>query len=111
MVKRTRSYLPTTQHALSLLGTQIAIARRELGWTAAEFAERLGVNAELVSRIEKGAPTTAIGTVLEAAVLCGVPLFGVDPTDLRDLSERQRTQLALLPQRVRAKSTPVSSDF
>ena len=96
--------------AAVLLVPALYIARRELGWTAAECAERLGVNAEPVSRIDKGAPTTAIRTVLEAAVLCGVPLFGVDPTDLRDLAERQRTRLALLPQRVRAESTQVSSD-
>lgn len=27
----------------------------------------------VVSRIEKGVPGTAVGTVLEAAVVCGVP--------------------------------------
>lgn len=30
----------------------------------------------VVANIEKGAPGTAIGTVLEAAIVCGVPLFG-----------------------------------
>lgn len=112
-VKKTRSYLPATQHALHLLGSQIAIARRELGWTAAELAERLGVNAQLVGRVERGAPGTAVGTVFEAAVLTGVPLYGVDPADLEDLADRQRGRLALLPARTRTRSKriEVSDDF
>jgi transcriptional regulator with XRE-family HTH domain len=110
-MKRSRTYLPSTEHALTVLGAQIAIARRELGWTVAEFAERLGVNVELIGRIEKGAPTTAVGTVFEAAVICGVPLFGADPADLPDLAGRQRAELALLPARVRPSSPEVSDDF
>lgn len=110
-MRRTRSYLPSTQQAVSVLGTQIAIARRGVGWTAAELAERLGVSVALLARIEKGVPTTAIGTVFEAAVLCGVPLFGADPADLPDLARRQRDQLALLPARVRPRSSEVSDDF
>ena len=99
------------QHALNVLGSQIAVARRELDWTAAELAERLGVHAQLVGRIEKGAPGTAIGTVFEAAVLTGVPLYGVDPADLEDLADRQRARLALLPARTRSKPVEVSDDF
>jgi len=34
--------------------------------------------------------------VFEAAVLCGVPLFGADPSDLEDLAAREWTMLALL---------------
>ena len=111
MAKRTRSYLPATTHALSVLGSQIAASRRELGWTAADLAERLGVNIQLISKIERGAPSTAVGTVFEAAVLCGVPLFGVDPADLEDLAARERTRLALLPARTRRKRVQVSDDF
>ena len=110
-MKKRRMYLPSTEQALIVLGSQIAIARRQLGWTAADFADRLGVNVELISRIERGAPTTAIGTAFEAAVLCGVPLFGADPADLPDLAQRQRDQLALLPARVRPRALEVSDDF
>jgi transcriptional regulator with XRE-family HTH domain len=111
IVKKTRSYLPAAWHALNVLGSQIAVARRELNWNAAELAERLGVNAQLVGRIEKGAPGTAIGTVFEAAVLTGVLLYGVDPADLEDLADRQRGRLALLPSRTRSKPVEVSDDF
>ena len=110
-MKRTRSYLPATEHALTLLGSQIAGARRELGWTAALLAERLGVNAALVGRIEKGAPGTAIGTVFEAAILCGLPLFNADPADLVDLADRQRDRLAVLPARIHSKKLEVDDDF
>ncbi len=110
-MKQTRAYLPATLDAVATLGVQIAVARRELGWTAAELAGRLGVQPQLVGRIERGAPSTAIGTVLEAAVLCGVPLFGADAGELRDAAERERTRLALMPQRVRPSAVEISNDF
>ncbi len=96
---------------MATLGAQIAIARREAGWTAAELAERLGVTPALVARIEKGSPAVAVGTILEAAVLCGVPLFDVAPDELAGVAERQRDRLALLPARVRSRPRPVSDDF
>jgi transcriptional regulator with XRE-family HTH domain len=109
--KQSRSYLPATLAAVEALGAQVAAARRELGWTAADLAGRLGVSAALVTRMEKGAPGTAIGTVLEAAVVCGVPLFGVDAPGLAMIAERNRATLALLPQRVRTSAAEISNDF
>ncbi len=110
-MRKTRSVLPATEAALVALGAQVAIARREAGWTAAELAERLGVTPALVTRIEKGSPAVAVGTVLEAAVLCGVPLFGAAPDELAGVAARQRDRLALLPARVRTRPRPVSDDF
>jgi transcriptional regulator with XRE-family HTH domain len=110
-MKRERSYLPTTVAAVEALGAQIAAARRELGWTAADLAGRLGVTVHLVGRIEKGSPSTAIGTVLEAAVVCGVPLFGPDPDDVTRAAERAQARLALLPERVRVSTPNVDNDF
>ena len=110
-MQRMRPVLPATTAALVALGTQVAIARRETGWTAAELAERLGVTPALVARIEKGSPAVAVGTAFEAAVLCGVPLFGVAPDELIDVAARQRDRLALLPARVRTRIQQVSDDF
>lgn len=93
------------------MGSQIGVARRELGWTAAALAERLGAHPTLVGRIEKGAPGTAIGTVFEAAILCGVPLFGVDASDLGPIADRERARLALLPARTQRRRREVSDDF
>ena len=113
-MKKTLTHLPSTTYALRTLGTQIAVARRELGWTAADLAQRLAVTAQLVSRIERGAASTAVGTVFEAAVLCGIPLFGTDPDDVRSMAavaENERLRLALLPSRTRRRPVEVSSDF
>lgn len=110
-MRKVRPLLPATEAALGALGAQIAIARREAGWTAVELAERLGITPALVTRIEKGAPASAIGTVLEAAVVCGVPLFAAGPHELADIAARQRDRLALLPARVRTRPQPVSDDF
>lgn len=110
-MRRSRSYLPATLDALSVLGSQIAVARRELGWTSAELAQRVGVSAPVISRLENGHPTTQIGTVFEAAVLCGVRLFGLDPSDLGRLASEERNRKALLPSRVRPTRVELSDDF
>ena len=112
-MKRERQYLPATEHALSALGAQVAAARRQAGWTTADLAERLGVSRNLITRIEQGAPGTAVGTVLEAAVVCGVPLFGAEPDQLGRVAETERARLALLPERVRGSAGrgEVDDDF
>lgn len=115
MARRERRYLPATLDAVSVLGAQIAAARRELGWSAAELGRRVGVSAPVISRIENGHPTTQIGTVIEAAVLCGVPLFGRDPSNpaaLRELAAAERDRAALLQARAhRKKVADVDDDF
>lgn len=110
-MKREHTYVPATLEAVEALGAQIAAARRELGWTAADLAGRLGVTPQLVGRIERGSPGTAIGTVLEAAVVCGVPLFGVDAAHLGRAADQARARLALLPERVRVRTPELDNDF
>lgn len=111
MARQARSTLPATRDALAALGAQVAAARRELGWTAAELAERLGVSAPLVSRIESGNPSVQVGTMFDAAVLCGVPLFAADPAELSRLAVAERNRAALLPRRVRQQRVELSDDF
>lgn len=110
-MKKTGTHLPATQDALKVLGAQIAVARRELGWTAAELAERVGVSAPVISRIENGRPTTQVGTVFDAAVLCGVPLFTPDSAELNRLAASERNLVALLPSRVRQSPVTLPDDF
>lgn len=105
------SYLPATEAAVLTIGAQIAVARRELGWTAVELADRAGVSTGSVTRVERGAPGTAIGTVFELAILCGVPLFATEPEDMSELPAVERALLAALPTRVRKKVQPVDDDF
>ena len=102
---------PMTRAAVSLLGAQIAQARRERGWTAAQLAERVGVEAHTIGRIERGEPTVAIGLVFEAAVITRTPLFGVDERELKPLEAAARRYLALLPTRVRKARIEIDDDF
>ena len=110
-MKREHVHLPATLEAVEALGAQIATARRVLGWTTEDLAGRLGITRQLMGRIERGSPSTAIGTVLEAAVVCGVPLFGTDAAGLSKVAERARNQLALLPDRVRTRTPELDNDF
>jgi len=110
-VKKDKAYLPATEQAASALGAQIATARRELGWTQDQLAGRLGVTRQLVARIENGAPGATLGVVLEAAIVCGIRLFGVARDDLSLVADRERARAALLPARVRQQPMEIPNDF
>lgn len=111
MARQTRVPLPATQDALAVLGAQIAAARKELGWTLDQLAERVGVSRQLIGRIEAGQSSPQIGTVFDAATICGVPLFSPDPTQLSRLAMTERNRAALLPARVRPEKVELSDDF
>ena len=98
-----------TLEAARLLGSRVALARRERRWTLAELAERVGASVVTVRKVERGDPTVALGTALEAAALVGVELFHADP-DRRTLeAEVVRARLAVLPASVRRGE--VDDDF
>jgi transcriptional regulator with XRE-family HTH domain len=111
MAARVRTYSPQAIDAMTVLGLEIARARRARRWTIDNLAERAGVSAPTMRKVEQGDPTVAIGTVFEVATLVGVALFDADRAGLRDLVERGRTRLALLPSRVRESDGPVNDDF
>jgi transcriptional regulator with XRE-family HTH domain len=94
-----------------VLGNQIALARRERGWTAAELAERVGINTRTLQNLEKGHPSVSLGTAFEAATLLGIHLFGVEGPELAALAKRGDDTLALLPSRVYHSRKPVNDDF
>ena len=101
MAARTPS--PKARDAARVLGAQIAAGRRRRRWTAARLAEQLNVSLPTLRKVERGDPTVALGTVLDAAVVVGVPLFG---TDLDRLAHHIEDRVALLPDRV----TPIGDD-
>jgi transcriptional regulator with XRE-family HTH domain len=106
-----RAYSPPALDALVILGVQIAAARRERRWTAADLAERAGISLTTLRRAEQGAPSVAIGVVFELATLVGVPLFGQDAAGLRATRAHATDRLALLPQRVRETGREIDDDF
>ncbi len=70
-----RPYSRLTKDALTLLGAQVRLARKQCGMTEMELAERAGVARSTLQLIEKGDPRVEIGLVFEAATLAGVSLF------------------------------------
>ncbi|MHB1089838.1 MAG: helix-turn-helix transcriptional regulator [Ilumatobacteraceae bacterium] len=97
--------------AAQVLGLEVARARRERRWTATELAERAGITAVTLRKVERGDPTVSLGTVFEVATLVGVRLFGVERSALADLVERGRDRLALLPVSVREPAGSIHDDF
>ena len=110
-MRRTHPYSPQAIDAVRVLGLEVARARRARRWTETALAERAGISAVTLRKIERGTPTVGIGTVFEVATILGIELFGTDRDGLRSLVERGRDRLALLPSRVREPAVPASDDF
>jgi len=110
-VKKTHSYHPQVREAATVLGLEVARARRERRWTAVDLAERAGISPVTLRKIERGDPSVALGTVFEVASLLGIPLLSPDRRGLAQLADQATTRLALLPARVRARHTEVRDDF
>jgi transcriptional regulator with XRE-family HTH domain len=101
---------PATDEVLSILATAIRSGRIRRGMTVRQLAERVGVSAPTVIKVERGDPGVAIGTVFEAAKLVGVPLFDANPDIRRRYDSQKRSDLALLPAAVRPRRS-VDDDF
>ena len=102
---------PLTKEALRLLGASIKTRRLQRHWSIAELARRVGVSHPTIIKIERADPTVAIGTVLEAATLVGVPLFDADPTVRARHQERLTAELKLLPRAGRMANLEADDDF
>ncbi len=97
--------------AVLLLGAQIRLARTLRRLTQAELAERVGVSALTIGKIERGDPGVSIGSVFEAAAVTGVVLFDRDHGGRAAATRQVRDQLALLPERIDAPRRRVRDDF
>ncbi len=101
---------PLTIEAARLLGARVRLARRERRWTLQELADRAGVTAVTMRKVERGDPSVRLGIAFEAAALTGVPLFDPDRSRRHLESERVDDRLAVLPQLVR-RPVEVDDDF
>ncbi len=109
---RPTDYSPLTVEAAKLLGARVRLARRERGWTLRELAERVGVTAPTMAKVERGDPSVRLGAAFEAAALTGVPLFHEDRARVRLEAGRVEDRLAVLPQLVRKPAeTDADDDF
>lgn len=110
MSKRPITVSRDTSLALEVLGQRIRQGRTTRGWSQAELATRIGVSKATIAGIERGAPTVAVGHVIQAAFVAGMPLFGIeDPARLAELRRQGEDVLALLPAKVHTKG-PVTHD-
>ena len=101
---------PATAEALGIIATAIRSARLRRGWTVEELAERVGVSHPTITKVERGDPSVAAGTLFEAATVLGVPLFDPDPATRERYGASKRAELALLPMAARRRRT-VDDDF
>lgn len=110
MVKQ-RIYSRPAQEAVILLGKQVKLARKQRKWTAQNLADRAGISRATLQKIEKGEVTCAIGLVFEVATLVGVNLFDQEKVPLAMSIENVSHKIALLPQRIKAKTKVIDDDF
>jgi transcriptional regulator with XRE-family HTH domain len=106
----THTLSPLALEAAKLLGARVKLARRERRWTLQELADRAGVTAVTMRKVERGDPTVRLGIAFEAAALTGVPLFDQDSSRRRLEANRIVDRLAVLPQLVR-RPIEVDDDF
>src|ERR1700710_937670 len=109
MPGRIHPLSPQTNEAVRLLGARIQLARRERRWTLQELADRAGVTAVTMRKVERGDPSVRLGVAFEAATLTGVALFDPGAARRRLEVERVDDRLAVLPRLVRRRQ--VDDDF
>jgi transcriptional regulator with XRE-family HTH domain len=111
MAARARTYSTLTTEALTLLGKQVRLARKQRRMSEADLAARVGIARSTLQLIEKGDAKVEIGLAFEAAIIAGVSLFVPDATSLVAQNERVDDKLALLPRSVRRPRKEVDDDF
>jgi transcriptional regulator with XRE-family HTH domain len=63
--------LPDIERTVSALGTKVAAARAERGWSLAELGRRAGMSAAAVHKIEKSGMTPTIASLMKIAAALG----------------------------------------
>lgn len=110
MNRKSHSFSAKSRAAQSVLGQLVRAARLERGMAQAELAERVGVSRHTIMAIEKADPKVAIGVVLEAATVLGIPLLADDAHGLNKLAGTVANIATLLPARSTRK-TVLNDDF
>ena len=63
-----------TLELAKLLGRNIAVRRKQLSWTQNQLAERVGVDAETISRFERGMHLPSLPTLYKLASVMTVDM-------------------------------------
>ena len=110
-MSQNRAISRYTAKAISLLGQEIKLGRRQHRWTESDLADRAGISRATLQKIEKGVPTVAIGIVFEVATLVGIKIFEERPQTISFLQGRVQDKLAILPRRIRKSKRDVDDNF
>ena len=108
---KQRTYSKYAQEAVTLLGEQIKLGRKQRKWSEKNLAERAGISRATLQKIESGEMSCAIGLAFEVAALVGVNLFEQDRLSLSRHIEQTRDKIALLPRRIKVKKKVVYDEF
>jgi len=100
----------STRYGLSLIASEIQLARKKRKLTEKGLAERVGCSRDTIRAIEAGKPTVAIAFVFEAASILGIDLFG-GSDEMTRRTQENRAQLTLLPATTRARKPEFRDDF
>ena len=110
-MEKKRTYSKYTHEAVLLLGKQIKLNRKQRKWSEQNLADRVGISRATLRKIERGEMSPSIGLVFEMATLVGVNLFEQDKIPLSVSIKQSNDKIALLPQRIQAKTKVVDDDF
>jgi DNA-binding XRE family transcriptional regulator len=94
------------RRSFTKLGTDIALARRKRGMTAAMMAERIGVSRGTYTRVEKGDPTVAMGVYAMTLFVLGLGTPLADLADVRTDEHGLLLDAERVPKRVRPRKEP-----
>ena len=94
------------RRSLTKFGSDIAMARKKRGLTAAMMAERLGVSKSTYGRVEKGDPSVSIGIFAMALFVLGFQNALGDMLDPSSDDQGLLLDAERLPKRVRIKKDP-----
>ncbi len=108
---KQRTYSKYAHDAVTLLGEQIKLGRKQRKWTEHNLADRAGISRATLQKIESGEMSPAIGIVFEVAALVGVNLFEQDKLPFSKQIEQTRDKIAVLPKRIQVKTKAVDDDF
>ena len=97
--------------ALQRFGRNIARARKRRGLKQVELAEKAGISKFTMQSVERGSPTTSIGTYFACAWVLGLFDELSNPLAPERDEEGKAFEARLTPKRVRGQSGELNDDF
>ncbi|WP_083234303.1 helix-turn-helix transcriptional regulator [Candidatus Marithrix sp. Canyon 246] len=109
--KRIKPLSKRAEIVLQVLGGMIKAGRIERNMSQANLAERVGVSRYTISLLEKGNPNVGIGTVLESAIIVGIPIMEDDVRQMTKVSQAIANLIEILPSKRVGKKVELDNDF